>query len=78
MAAEGSGATVLGQPLNALLWLAQALRKRGDRLRSGEIILTDTCAGITKVTSGQVFAGCIADVPPMVLPANNRKRVRER
>jgi 2-keto-4-pentenoate hydratase len=62
--ANGTGATVLGHPLNALLWLAEALCKRGDRLRSGEIILTGTCTGVTKVAPGQVFAGCFADLPP--------------
>jgi 2-keto-4-pentenoate hydratase len=63
--ANGTGAKVLGHPLNALLWLAEALCKRGDRLRSGEIILTGTCTGVTKVAPGQVFAGCFADLPPV-------------
>lgn len=63
--ASGTGAMVLGHPLNALLWLAKALRKRGHQLRSGEIILTGTCTGITKVTPGQLFAGCFADLPPV-------------
>jgi 2-keto-4-pentenoate hydratase len=61
--ADGSGAMVLGHPLKALLWLAQALHKRGERLRSGEMVLTGTCTGITKVASGQVFTGCFADLP---------------
>jgi 2-keto-4-pentenoate hydratase len=63
--ASGTGAMVLGHPLNALLWLAQALHKRGGQLRSGEIIVTGTCTGITKVAPGQVFAGCFADFPPV-------------
>jgi 2-keto-4-pentenoate hydratase len=63
--ASGTGAMVLGHPLNALLWLAEALHKRGDKLRSGEIILTGTCTGITKVAPGQVFAGCFADFSPV-------------
>jgi 2-keto-4-pentenoate hydratase len=63
--ASGTGAMVLGHPLNALLWLAAALRKRGDRLRSGEIVLTGTCTGITKVAAGQVFQGRFADLPPV-------------
>jgi 2-keto-4-pentenoate hydratase len=61
--ASGTGAMVLGHPLNALIWLARALRKRGDQLRSGEIILTGTCTGITKVAPGQVFVGCFTDLP---------------
>jgi 2-keto-4-pentenoate hydratase len=63
--AHSTGAIVLGHPLNPLLWLAQALHKRGERLRGGEIILTGTCTGITKVARGQVFAGCFGDLPPV-------------
>ncbi len=63
--ARGAGAMVLGHPLNALMWLSKALRKRGDHLRSGEIILTGTCTSVTKVTPGQLFAGCFADLPPL-------------
>ena len=65
--ASGSGAMVLGHPLNALLWLAEALHANGDRLRSGEIVLTGTCTGITKVAPGQTFAGCFSDVSPVRL-----------
>jgi 2-oxo-3-hexenedioate decarboxylase/2-keto-4-pentenoate hydratase len=63
-AAAGNAAVVLGHPLNALQWLAGALGKRGDRLRRGDIVLTGTCTGITKVAPGQVFSGCFADLPP--------------
>lgn len=63
--ARGTGAMVLGHPLNALLWLAEALQKRGDKLRRGEMILTGTCTGITRVTPGQIFAGHFADLPPV-------------
>ena len=63
--ASGAGAVVLGHPLNALLWLAQALRKRGGLLRRGDIVVTGTCTGITKVSRGQAFAGCFADFPPV-------------
>ncbi|MBV8775962.1 MAG: fumarylacetoacetate hydrolase family protein [Alphaproteobacteria bacterium] len=61
--ASGTGAAVLGHPLNSLLWLAAALSKRGQRLRKGEIIFTGTCTGITKVAAGQLFEGRFADLP---------------
>jgi len=61
--ANGTGAMVLGHPLNALLWLAASLTRRGERLRTGEIVFTGTCTGITKVAAGQVFQGCFADLP---------------
>jgi 2-keto-4-pentenoate hydratase len=61
--ASGTGAAVLGHPLNSLPWLSVALSKRGQRLRKGEIILTGTCTGITKVAPGQLFEGRFADLP---------------
>jgi 2-keto-4-pentenoate hydratase len=61
--ASGTGAMVLGHPLNALLWLATALNEHGGRLRTGDIVLTGTCTGITKVAPGQVFQGRFADLP---------------
>jgi 2-keto-4-pentenoate hydratase len=63
--AQGGGGSVLGHPLNALAWLAEALRRRGRSLRSGEIIMTGTCTGITKVAAGQRLDGCFADVSPV-------------
>lgn len=42
---EGTGANVLGHPLNALTWLANMLSSRGLGLRAGEFITT----GVTTV-----------------------------
>lgn len=63
--ASGTGATVLGHPLNALVWLADTLSQRGSRLRQEEMILSGTCTGITKVAAGQTFAAHFADLPPV-------------
>jgi 2-keto-4-pentenoate hydratase len=65
MVAEGTGSMVLGHPLNALSWLAEALRQRGVGLRAGDVVLTGACCGITKVAPGQTFAGCFGDFPPL-------------
>ena len=65
--AAGTGALVLGHPLNALLWLASELAAGGERLRAGEIVMTGTCTGIVPVAPGQRFAGCFADGPPVVV-----------
>jgi 2-keto-4-pentenoate hydratase len=64
-AASGTGAQVFGHPLNALLWLARALQSRGMTLRKGEIILTGTCTGVTKVAPGQTFEARFSDYPPL-------------
>jgi 2-keto-4-pentenoate hydratase len=43
---SGSGAAVLGHPLNALHWLAEDLRARGDGLKAGEFITTGVTTDI--------------------------------
>ena len=65
MAASGTGAKVLGHPLVALLWLAEALSIAGGRLRAGEIVFTGSCTGITEVAPGQTFEGRFAELPPV-------------
>jgi 2-keto-4-pentenoate hydratase len=62
---RSTGGMVLSHPLNALEWLAETLRRRGGGLRNGEIILTGTCTGITRVIPEQTFAGYFADFPPV-------------
>jgi 2-keto-4-pentenoate hydratase len=42
---EGTGADVLGDPVAALAWLANQLRRRGG-LAAGEIVATGTCTGL--------------------------------
>lgn len=64
-AASGTGAKVLGHPLAALLWLAEALSGAGGRLRAGEIVFTGSCTGITEVAPGQTFEGRFAELPPV-------------
>lgn len=56
--AQGSGADVLGHPINALLWQINALSKAGLTARAGQLIATGTCTGVTIVQQGQE---CMAD-----------------
>lgn len=51
--ASGSGANVMGNPLNALLWLANDLAAAGDGLVAGDWISTGTCAGVIEAAPGQ-------------------------
>ncbi|MEE1545072.1 MAG: fumarylacetoacetate hydrolase family protein, partial [Alphaproteobacteria bacterium] len=41
---EGCGANALEDPLNALVWLANAATSRGHRLAAGEVITTGNAA----------------------------------
>ena len=60
-AAEGNGHLVLGNPLESLLWLARKLAAGGKHLRTGDVVLTGTCTGITKVAAGQSFEARFGD-----------------
>ncbi|HEY7608973.1 MAG TPA: fumarylacetoacetate hydrolase family protein [Alphaproteobacteria bacterium] len=44
--AEGTGAAVLGNPLEALVWLANHLRARGYGLKAGDAVTTGTVASV--------------------------------
>ncbi len=49
---EGSGAACLGDPLNALLWLARTAKQVGDPLRAGQVVLSGALGPMHPVTSG--------------------------
>jgi 2-keto-4-pentenoate hydratase len=51
--ASGTGAVVLGHPLNALIWFVHKQHERGRGLRTGEVVTTGTCTGITMVEPEQ-------------------------
>jgi 2-keto-4-pentenoate hydratase len=42
--AEGRGATVLGDPIEAVVWLANELSRHGRGLAAGDIVMTGACA----------------------------------
>ena len=46
LVAEGTGAAVLGHPLDALAWLANHLSARGYGLKAGDAVTTGTVAGV--------------------------------
>lgn len=58
----GTGAAVLGHPLNSLLWMHNALRSAGSGLRAGDWVSTGTCLGVIKAVPGSTvdveFSGC--------------------
>jgi 2-keto-4-pentenoate hydratase len=51
-AATGSGGNVLGDPRNALVWLAEGLRRHGRTLRAGELVTTGTTTAPVPVGPG--------------------------
>ena len=43
---SGSGAAVLGHPLNSLVWLANTLCEQGKALKAGDLISTGVCTDV--------------------------------
>lgn len=64
-AARGTGALVLGHPLQALAWLAETLQRTGGWLEAGAIVSTGTCTGIVRPEVGQTVEARFGDLPPV-------------
>lgn len=54
---SGSGAEVLGDPVNALLWIANTRRAEGRGLQAGMWITTGTCLGVVPTRPGTTIVG---------------------
>ncbi|MGY2089150.1 MULTISPECIES: 2-keto-4-pentenoate hydratase [Nocardia] len=60
----GTGSACLGDPLNALVWLARTTREFGDPLRAGEVILSGALGPMAPLLPGarirsEIFNGAI-------------------
>jgi 2-keto-4-pentenoate hydratase len=55
VSAEGRGAACLGNPANAMAWLAGALTRLGDRLRAGDIVMSGALAKMLPAEAGSRF-----------------------
>ncbi len=50
--ATATAAEVMGNPLNSLAWLANALGKMGGRLRAGDVVLTGSISKVFRPKAG--------------------------
>ena len=51
----GSGAACLGNPLNALVWLADTLAAHGQPLQAGEVVMSGSLGPMTVIGAGDTF-----------------------
>ena len=57
----GSGAAVLGHPLNVMAWLADELPQFGVQLRRGDVVTTGVATDVFEAAPGDT---CVADFGP--------------
>jgi len=62
VASSGNGAACLGDPLEALLWLARAAQQVGDPLREGQIILSGALGPMVAATAGTTVRAFITEL----------------
>lgn len=58
----GIGSAVLGNPLNAVAWLAQTLAQRGEPLKAGDIVLSGALGPMAALQSGSKVCAKIAGI----------------
>ena len=56
----GCGAACLGNPLNAVLWLAERLIAEGDALRAGDVILSGALGPMIRAEPGSCYTATIS------------------
>lgn len=56
----GNGAACLGDPLNALAWLARTAREFGEPLRAGQVVLSGALGPMCEVHPGAVISAEIS------------------
>jgi len=62
LVAEGLGSAVMGDPLNALAWLARLLAGKGRRLKRDEVVIPGALTAAIPVASGATVRATFASI----------------
>lgn len=62
LVSEGTGAACLGDPLNALRWLAETARDLGEPLRAGQVVLSGALGPMVPVGPGTTVRAEISEL----------------
>ncbi|MEE7464820.1 hypothetical protein MFUR16E_28310 [Methylobacterium fujisawaense] len=65
--ARGYGRDVMGDPLDAVAWLARHLADRGSGLNGGDLVSVGSCTGLAQVLPGQTLLAGFGDFAPVSL-----------
>jgi 2-keto-4-pentenoate hydratase len=65
LADTGAGGAVLGNPLNALIWLANTIAEQGVGLRAGDVILPGSITASIPVVAGDTVTATFAGLGPV-------------
>jgi 2-keto-4-pentenoate hydratase len=72
---SGTGAACLGDPVDAVLWLARTCRDLGAPLRAGEVVLSGALGPMVPVTAGGRYTVTLSGLGTasagFSVPANN-------
>ncbi|HTU11535.1 MAG TPA: fumarylacetoacetate hydrolase family protein [Allosphingosinicella sp.] len=56
----GCGAACMGNPVNALLWLARTMQKNGSPLREGDVVLSGALGPMVPARAGATYSAAIS------------------
>jgi 2-keto-4-pentenoate hydratase len=73
-ASAGSGAACLGDPLNALVWVAETALRLGDPLRAGEVVLSGALGPMVPVGPGSTYQAQIGPLGSVSVTAKRREQ----
>ncbi|MET4698452.1 2-keto-4-pentenoate hydratase [Constrictibacter sp. MBR-5] len=59
---RGTGAAVMGHPMDALVWFVNHMSANGRTLKAGQFVTTGSCTGVIPVKPGET---CVADFGPL-------------